>query len=139
MILFALRCAHDHHFEGWFKDGAAYESQAAAAEIACPVCGDTAVSKALMAPRLARGRGGDAHAHAREAAHEMRRMLGDLRRTVEEHCDYVGDRFAEEARRIHYGETASRPIYGETTQDQARDLAEEGVEVQRIPWVPPDN
>lgn len=133
MILFELRCSHEHHFEGWFKDNAAYDAQAAAGAIACPVCGDTKVSKAIMAPRLnkATGRGLDAVA----IAAEMRRLLGDVRRKVEESCDYVGERFPEEARKIHYGETEARPIYGEASDEEAQALEEEGVAVSRIPWV----
>lgn len=133
MILFELRCANDHHFEGWFRDNAAYDAQASAGEIACPVCGSAEVGKAIMAPRLNKARGSDLD--ARDLAASMRRMLGDIRRKVEETCENVGERFPEEARRIHYGETEARPIYGEATPDEAKALEEEGVEVARIPWV----
>lgn len=133
MILFELRCANDHHFEGWFRDNAAYDAQAASGGIACPVCGDTNVGKAIMAPRLNKATGQALDAQA--AAREVRRMLTELRQTIEQNCDYVGERFPDEARKIHYGETDPRPIYGEATTEEARELEEEGVEVQRIPWV----
>ncbi|MGE5202108.1 MAG: DUF1178 family protein, partial [Acidobacteriota bacterium] len=94
MILFTLRCSADHEFEAWFRDGAAYEAQAAAREIACPECGDAEVEKAPMAPSLARG-------HAEPSPAEMRRMLQQVRRHVESNFDYVGDKFADEARKIH--------------------------------------
>lgn len=133
MILFELRCAHDHHFEGWFKDNATYDAQAAAGEIACPVCGDTKVGKAIMAPRLnkATGQGLDAQG----AALEMRRMLVELRQQVERNCDYVGDRFADEARKIHYGDVEERAIYGEASPEQTAELEDEGIAVARIPWL----
>jgi hypothetical protein len=133
MILFELRCANDHHFEGWFKDNATYDAQAAAGEIACPMCGNAEVSKAIMAPRInkATGQGLDAQG----AAQEMRRMLIELRQKVEQNCDYVGDKFADEARKIHYGDTEPRPIYGEASNEQAVELEEEGIAVGRIPWV----
>lgn len=137
MILFELRCGNDHHFEGWFRDNAAYDAQAAAGAIPCPICGDVRVAKAIMAPRLAKARG--AALDARDAATELRRLLGEIRRKVEENCDYVGERFAEEARRIHYGETAPRAIYGEVSDDESRALEDEGVEVARIPWINRDN
>lgn len=137
MILFQLRCSGDHEFEAWFRDGAAYEVQAAAGEIACPACGDTRVSKAIMAPRINKAHG--PALEARDAAREMRRLLGELKRKVEDSCDYVGERFPEEARKIHYGETEARPIYGEASAEEARELEEEGVEVQRIPWIAEGN
>lgn len=130
MILFELACANEHHFEAWFRDGAAYEFQAAAGEIVCPACGNAQVAKAPMAPRLAKHHG---------AAAELRHALGDLRRKVQENCTYVGERFPEEARRIHYGETEARPIYGEASPDDARALEEEGVDFRRIPWVAEEN
>lgn len=133
MILFELRCAHDHHFEGWFKDGAAYDAQVAAGEVACPVCGDTEVSKAIMAPRLNKATGQSLDAQG--AAQEMRRMLVDLRQKIEQTCDYVGDQFADEARKIHYGDVEERPIYGETSAEQAAELEEEGIAVARVPWL----
>jgi hypothetical protein len=133
MILFELRCANDHHFEGWFKDNATYDAQLAAGEIACPMCGSAEVGKAIMAPRInkATGQGLDAQG----AAQEMRRMLIELRQKVEQHCDYVGDKFADEARKIHYGDVEPRAIYGETSNEQAAELEEEGINVSRIPWV----
>lgn len=134
MILFALKCASDHRFEAWFRDGAAYEQQAAEERIVCPTCGDTAVSKAPMAPRIAKQ--APVEEHRRQVAAEVVRRLGEMRRAVEENCDYVGERFAEEARRIHYGETDPRGIYGEATAEQAEALHEEGVTFQRIPWLP---
>lgn len=133
MILFELRCARDHHFEGWFRDGAAYDAQVAAGEIACPVCGDTQVSKAIMAPRLNKATGQSLDIQG--AAQEMRRMLLDLRQTVEQTCDYVGDNFADEARKIHYGDVEERPIYGEASAEQASELEAEGIAVARVPWL----
>jgi len=133
MILFELRCANDHHFEGWFRDNAAYDAQSAAGEIACPVCGDVHVGKAIMAPRLNKSTGQALDAQG--AAREMRRLLSELKQKVEQSCDYVGGQFPEEARKIHYGETEPRPIYGEATPDQAQELEEEGIAVQPIPWI----
>ena len=133
MILFALRCAADHEFEGWFRDGAAFDRQSAGGKISCPQCGDTAVTKAPMAPRVARSR----QVEVTPSPAQLRKALQELRRQIETNCDYVGERFAEEARRIHYGETDPRSIYGEASADDAKDLAEEGIEVSRVPWLPP--
>jgi hypothetical protein len=134
MILFTLRCSSAHEFEGWFRDGATYEKQSAAGVIACPECGDTAVEKAPMAPRVAKsGRPPDL------SPTEVRQALQQLRRHVEKNCDYVGPRFAEEARRIHYGETPPHSIYGESTSEESEALAEEGISFARIPWVPPSD
>ena len=144
MILYNLCCSADHVFEAWFRNSAAYDEQAAAGEVLCPVCGNASVAKAPMAPRIARGGAGDKEivpdpapqTYTNTRAAEMRRMLTELRRHVEENSDYVGDKFAEEARKIHYGEKEERNIYGEATEDQAEELSEEGVKIGRIPWLP---
>ena len=115
MILFTLRCANDHEFEGWFRDSDGFDAQRAAGEIACPHCGDSSVEKGVMAPRLARSREAVPPA---VAVARMRKALTEMRRQIENHCDYVGPRFAEEARRIHYGETDPRGIYGEATDNE---------------------
>lgn len=143
MILFELRCGEGHGFEAWFRNGEAYDAQVAANEVSCPLCGDTRIQKAPMAPRIAKGgKASDekAEAAAREARkREIMNELAELRRKVEENCDYVGDRFPDEARRMHYGETEKRGIYGEATAEEAVELAEEGVAFSRIPWLPRTN
>ena len=157
MIVFDLRCRREHVFEAWFPDSGSFAEQVKAGKVACPVCGSKKVSKALMAPKVLKssGRVEEQSAPARETpaatappaasmkdaekAAELRRMLRELRRHVEENCDYVGERFAEEARKIHYGETDPRGIYGETSNEEARALEEEGIEDARVPWLPREN
>lgn len=140
MILFDLACSRSHVFETWFRDGAAFEAQRKSRKIACPVCGDVRVRKAPMAPRIAKGAGDEPPAKAVAPQPgmpaEMMRALRKLRQMVEGTCDYVGPRFPEEARAIHYGERQKRGIYGEATSEEAEGLTEEGIEVARIPWVP---
>jgi hypothetical protein len=132
MILYTLHCGRDHEFEAWFRDGATYDAQVAAGEIACPQCGDAEIAKAPMAPRVARSR-------AEPSPTDVRRMLQQIRKHVETNCDYVGDKFAAEVRKIHEGEADSRGIYGEATDEENRALAEDGIEVHRIPWVAPND
>ncbi|MGF1611259.1 MAG: DUF1178 family protein [Kiloniellales bacterium] len=161
MILYTLRCRKDHEFEAWFRDSALYDQQVAAGELRCPHCGSRKVEKSLMAPSVLAGRsrrapageasdspskgpqGPSAPAPSSVAAagtnveaRELRRTLLEVRRQIEENFDYVGPAFAEEARRIHYGEVERRSIYGETSEADAEALREEGVAVQQIPWVP---
>lgn len=157
MILFALRCAADHQFEGWFRDNAAFERQNRRGLIACPDCGSNAVEKAPMAPRLGRSTAGDVgetrEPRAGEPAatpqpvapspentppspQQLRRALQVLRRHVEQNCENVGPRFAEEARRIHKGDAQARGIYGEATRSEAKALVDDGIEIASIPWVP---
>lgn len=138
MISFSMKCGRGHEFDGWFRSGEGFEAQAAAGEVSCPHCGDTAVTKAPMAPRLVRSRG-DGAERAALAATEMRKALVELRRQVEDKCDYVGPQFPEEARKMHYGETSARPIYGEASREEARELQDEGIEVASIPWVEQDD
>ena len=136
MILFKLKCSVEHEFEGWFRDGATYERQAKRGLISCPTCGDTAIDKAPMAPRLARSAAPEPAQVPPPSPEQMRRMLQQLRRHVETTCDYVGERFAEEARRIHRGDADARGIYGEASDAESRALADEGIEVAHLPWVP---
>lgn len=138
MIRYQLRCDSDHEFEAWFRDSATYDEQRAGEEITCPVCGGTEIAKAPMAPALARTResGKSPERRAEEVAREVLDAVGRLREHVEEHCDYVGDEFPEEARRIHYGEVEERGIYGEASLDEARELVEEGIEFYRLPTRP---
>ncbi len=128
MILFHLICGHEHEFECWFRNGAAFDTQLAAEELVCPVCDDRSIRKAPMAPGVITG-----ESKTSRDADALRRSLVSLRRVVEENCDYVGDRFPEEARRIHYGEAEERPIYGQASLDEARALHDEGVDVMLIP------
>jgi hypothetical protein len=135
MILFTLRCSSDHEFEAWFRDGETYEAQQQAGEIACPHCGDMQVEKAIMAPNIGRQRDGKGPPLSPV---QMKAMLLALRRQVEQNCDYVGERFAEEARRIHYREVDPRGIYGEATSEESEALQEEGIEFGHIPWIQTD-
>jgi hypothetical protein len=149
MIVYSLLCAEAHEFEAWFRNSAAFDEQAAAGAIACPMCGDTHIRKALMAPAIRPSSKAAAKPieeaiaaptpqEADQQAAAMQ-LLREMRRKIESDCDYVGDNFAEEARKIHYGEVEAHGIYGESSEADREALAEEGIEVGRIPWVPLGN
>jgi len=147
MIHYALRCSADHEFEGWFNDSVSFDKQAERGLLECPACGDKTVSRALMAPAVPKARrelvpaakpaaqGIPAKAATQIPAQAIA-MLQRMRAEIESRCDYVGGEFAEEARRIHRGESERHGIYGETTPDEAEALRDEGIEVASIPWVP---
>jgi hypothetical protein len=155
MILFVLKCPADHRFEAWFKDGAAYERQAKRGLIFCPVCQSSEISKAPMAPRISKGLArGEAEtppapvaeipvaapAPASTPAAQETAMIASadlmtaLREVVEKNCENVGSRFAEEARRIHYGESENRGIYGQAKPEETQALLDEGIDVMPLPW-----
>lgn len=134
MIRYTLKCHQAHEFEVWFRDSTAFEKQQEAGEVVCPLCSSRKVEKAIMAPNVA-SRKGASNAEERQRATAALAMLREVREAVEKNADNVGDRFAEEARRIHYGEVKPRNIYGNTTKDEAEELVEEGVEFGVIPWV----
>jgi hypothetical protein len=158
MIHYQLRCtstAAEHAFDGWYKDSAAFETLVKAGLVECPICGGSTVARALMAPAIPKkGRPArnaavaappaapePATAEAPQAAAgpmpaQLRAMLQKLRAEVEKNCDYVGNDFAEEARRMQRGDTERRGIFGEATDAEAEALHEEGIEIGRIPWVP---
>jgi hypothetical protein len=156
MIHYQLQCDQDHEFDGWFNDSAGFEKQAKRGLIECPTCGATKVRRALMAPAVATRDTPDPTPPVKVPVQQvlppasppgpqpglpmparMIAMLQRMRAEVEKNCDYVGPSFAEEARKIHRGEAEQRGIYGETTPDEAEALAEDGIEIHSIPWVPP--
>ena len=160
MILYRLRCAKGHEFDSWFKDGKTYERQEKRSLIGCPACGSAKITRAPMAPRIGKG-GKRAEAPVEAPAEttpkqpatpdpqmaalaqampkEMRETLLKLREQVEKNLEPVGEKFAEEARKIHYGESDKRGIYGQTTDEEAEALADEGIEFGRLPWIPRGN
>jgi hypothetical protein len=166
MIRYALRCERGHEFESWFKNSAAYDNQTKRGLISCPGCGSAKVEKAIMAPRLARNESADAEPHPAASAtpppapsavpvpmpfappgkgtvaimspqeRELRKKLKELREHIVKNADYVGQRFPEQARKIHYGETEHRSIYGEASPEEAKELHEEGIAFHPLPILP---
>jgi hypothetical protein len=163
MIRYSLRCEQDHAFESWFQDSAAYDSQVRRKLVSCPVCGSAKVEKAIMAPRIVGKKGRERAEPApppapatpalAEAANvpaqgstpllmaqerELRAKLKELRDHIVKNADNVGEKFPNEARKMHYGEIEHRPIYGEASAEEARALIDEGVEVSPLPVLPED-
>jgi hypothetical protein len=168
MIRYALSCDQGHAFESWFANSAAYDKQAKRALVSCPVCGSVKVEKAIMAPSLAANRAGTADprptptpanptpppplqptpmppippktpvAMMSSAERELRHKLKELRDHITKNAHYVGPSFPEEARKIHYGETEHRSIYGEASPEEAKQLHEEGIEFHPLPILPDD-
>lgn len=140
MIRFSLRCDQDHTFEGWFRSNDDYETQARRGFVSCPSCGTSKVGKALMAPAVSTARERETVALAMgEAQKTAMAQLKELSRKMREGADYVGDKFAEEARKIHFGEVDPRGIYGEASPDEARALIDDGVSFMPIPVLPDDH
>ena len=155
MIHYQLRCGQSHDFDGWFNDSASFEKQAERGLVECPECGRTDVERALMAPALTKRGNAQALVPAAETPApaasppsvaearpgpvlpaQMVAVLQRMRAEVEKNCDYVGPKFADQARAMHRGEVEAKGIYGEASDEQAERLAEEGISVARIPWVP---
>lgn len=158
MIKYQLKCGNDHAFEGWFGSSKAYDTQSRRKLVTCPVCGTAKVEKAIMAPRIARSRSrkpapsGEVATEQLPAASEarsqhmlngeQRKLLSTMRKLRDEmlaKSDYVGPRFAEEARRIHNEEVPARGIHGEATPDEVAELKEEGVKIYPVPVLPDDH
>jgi hypothetical protein len=156
MIRYTLRCDHGHAFESWFQSSTAYEAQEKRKLVSCPVCGSAKVERAIMAPQIVSKKARDSAASAPAAAtevaanapastpllmaqeRELRAKLKELRDHIVKTADNVGERFPNEARKMHYGDIEHRPIYGEASPDEARSLIEEGVEVTPLPVLPDD-
>jgi hypothetical protein len=154
MIRYSLQCERGHAFESWFQSSSAYESQEKRKLVTCPACGSAKVERAIMAPQIVSKKGRDiaapAPAPSTEVAapsstpllmaqeRELRAKLKELRDHIVKNADNVGERFPNEARKMHYGDIEHRPIYGEASPDEARSLIEEGVEVSPLPVLPDD-
>jgi hypothetical protein len=141
VIRYSLNCPEGHAFEAWFADSSAYEAQKAKGIVACPVCGSADVDKALMAPAVSTARKKDSVRLAANVPEQEDTVavLRKLRKHLTDNADYVGPRFAEEARRIHYNEAEKRGIYGEASREDARALAEEGIEFHPLPMLPEEH
>ena len=137
MIKYSVRCDKDHVFEAWFKDSATFDVQSKSGDIVCPQCGNNLVVKAPMAPRIVKSQQSDVsqESRAREVAERILEAAVEMRKEVEENCDYVGDHFADEARKIHYGEADERGIYGEASDEETQKLDDEGIDVIKLPNV----
>ena len=161
MIRYALRCERDHTFESWFQDSAAYDQQVKRKLVSCPVCESVRIEKAIMAPRIVGKKGRERAAESETAPatpapapaapaaseatplvmaqeRELRAKLKELRDHIVKNADNVGERFPNEARKMHYGEIEHRPIYGEASPEEAKSLIDEGVEVSPLPVLPED-
>jgi hypothetical protein len=148
LIAYNLVCSGGHTFDGWFQSSAAFDAQVAQGALACPICGDARVQKGIMAPAVKtsvtkrKGRPDPISAPPPMATTpdptRMKQFMAGFRKYVQENADYVGPRFPEEARKIHYGEAEERQIYGEATPDEARDLVEEGADIAALPPDPND-
>ena len=157
MIRYNLRCERGHAFESWFQSSSAYETQEKRQLVNCPACGSAKVERAIMAPQIVSRKGRD-RAEPVPAApttstevtaptstplmmaqeRELRVKLKELRNHIVKNADNVGERFPNEARKMHYGDIEHRPIYGEASPDEARSLIDEGVEVSPLPVLPED-
>jgi hypothetical protein len=140
LIRYSLHCDNAHEFEGWFSESADFDRQVASGFLTCPVCNSAAVSKILMAPSVSTARKKDQmqtvamDAMRREAFLKLKEAVTTIRANAED----VGERFPEEARKIHYGEADARGIIGQTTLDEAQALLEEGIEIAALPVLPDD-
>jgi hypothetical protein len=141
MIRYALKCRNKHGFESWFKSAEAYETLRNSGMIACPECQDTYIEKSLMAPPVRTAREKTQVPAPRQPvtndpSPELSEAIRTIREHVEQHSDYVGDRFANEARAMHAGEVPTRSIYGEVRAEEARKLVEDGVPAVPLPFIP---
>ncbi|MEX0954377.1 MAG: DUF1178 family protein [Rhizobiaceae bacterium] len=139
MIRFSLACDHDHDFDGWFRNNDDFDKQKKRGLVSCPICGSSKVDKALMAPSVQTARKRDRVALSSSA--EQKQLMGKLKELTDklkENADYVGDKFPEEARKIHFGEADPRGIYGEASREEVKELLEDGVEIMPLPTIPDD-
>jgi len=151
VIRYTLVCDRRHSFESWFADSAAYDKQRKRKLVTCPQCGSAKVEKAIMAPQLASTKKRRVAAPETPAMpqpdkapvamlspqeKEIRQKLKELRDHLTQNAEHVGPKFSEEARKMHYGESEHRSIYGEASPDDAKNLAEEGIEFHPLPVLP---
>ena len=137
MILFDLQCDKNHKFECWFASSIKYEEQLKDKMIICPYCNSTKIQKSLMAPNIntkSTSKNSKKNNKKKLAQDNLENQIKKFRKYIEKNTENVGKNFAEEARKIYYGETKSRPIRGESTEKEAQELAEEGIQFSKLPW-----
>lgn len=140
MINYSLVCANDHKFDAWFRNAQAYEDQHKRGIVLCPVCSCDSVGKALMAPSVSRGGSEKLSLSIGHPQHaQLRDAMVALRNKVTSEADYVGDKFAEEARKIHFKEVDAHGIYGEATREEVAGLIEDGVDFMPLPTLPEEH
>ncbi|APG92253.1 DUF1178 family protein [Sinorhizobium americanum] len=140
MICYNLSCDNGHGFEGWFSSSGDFERQANAHLVTCPTCGSGSVSKQLMAPTVSTARKKEARQALvmDQAQKETIAKLREMVKTIRANAEDVGERFPEEARKIHYGEADQRGLIGKATAEEASALLEEGIEITPLPVLPDD-
>lgn len=144
MISYRLVCPTGHEFDGWFSSSAAYDAQLVDGAVSCPLCGDTRIAKGIMAPAVKtsvtkrKGRPEPLPPKVAPEQQKVGQFMAGFRKYVMENSEYVGREFPEEARKIHYGETEERQIYGEATPDEAQEMVEEGLDIAPLPPDPDD-
>ena len=137
VISYTLKCGNEHTFDSWFKSAEAFDALRGGGHLTCPVCGSARVRKSLMAPNVTASKAKERPlTETRTPESKLEAALAEFRRNVEESSEYVGERFAEEARAIHDGEAPERAIYGEARPEDARKLNEEGIAVAPLPFTP---
>lgn len=137
MIQYALVCENDHQFEGWFRNAEAFEAQSASGTLECPICASSDVHKALMAPAVSKGANEKVSLSAgHPEQQQIRESIRRLRNKLVSDAEYVGDRFADEARKIHLQESEARGIYGEATREEVGSLVDDGIDFMPLPNLP---
>ncbi|PHR22307.1 MAG: hypothetical protein COA37_11295 [Hoeflea sp.] len=139
MIRFSLHCDKEHEFEGWFSSSKDFDGQSERGLVECPICGSREIGKSLMAPAVAVSKDAPARPLAMDPERrEMMRKLRDMVQAVKQNSEDVGERFADEARKIHHGEAEARGIIGKASADDAKSLIEDGIEIAPLPEFPDD-
>ena len=136
MILFDLKCTNGHVFEGWFASIKKYELQLKKGQIRCPACDDKKISKTLMAPNI-NTKSSKSLLNKKVISSDSDKIVKEIKKIksiIMKNTDDVGKNFAEEARKIYYGESKARGIRGETTNEEAKELEDEGIPFAKIPW-----
>jgi hypothetical protein len=140
LIKYTLSCDNGHSFDGWFSSSADFDRQAELGLVSCPACGSVSVAKELMTPSVSTSRKKDEAKVLMmdQARKEAVAKIRELVTAIRENSDDVGEKFPEEARKIHYGEAEERGLIGKATADEARALLEEGIEIAPLPVLPDD-
>jgi hypothetical protein len=140
VIQYSLQCSKGHRYDAWFKNADAFDDQKARGIVRCAICDDATIEKAPMAPAVARTDSEKVSlSQGHPDARKFRELLRAYRQKVMSEADYVGDKFAEEARKIHFEEAEARGIYGQATRDEVVALAEDGIDFMPLPDLPEEH
>ena len=139
MIKYILKCGNNHEFESWFSNSAEFEKLKKGKFLECIYCSSKEINKSIMAPMISSRKEKNKKFEVNKILKEERNQLLNLRKYIEKNFEYVGNNFSKKVREVYYNKDNKKMIYGTSTSQERKELADEGIDLLTIPWIQKDN